>query len=148
MGTKVIEEAKKKVAETASGKSTSSNEEKKEKQDKTSPKENQPDWRDDKHGAKGPKSLLQGDPEQESEKEGAGDKTVTATEAKPTKDQAGEKGKDKSAGKEQEATTDKEVDSNPSTSSAGDNNLEEKSRGKTSSEEAILNWRDEKGVAK
>merc|ERR1712156_310181 len=90
--TKVIEEAKKKVAETASGKSTTSSEEKKEdtpEKDKTLPKENQPDWRDDKDGAKGLKSLLQGDLEQESEKEGAGDKTVTATEAKPTKDQVG-----------------------------------------------------------
>merc|ERR1712223_1321922 len=88
--TKVIEETKKKIAETASGKSTTSNEKKKEvtpEKDKTSPTENQPDWRDDKDGAKGLKSLLQEDLEQESEKEGAGVKTVTSTEAKPTKDQ-------------------------------------------------------------
>merc|ERR1712012_943340 len=149
--TKVIEEAKKKVAETASGKSITSSEEKKEvtpEKDKTSPKENQPDWRDNKDGAKGLKSLLQGDLEQESEKEGVGDKTVTATEAKPTKDQVGEIGKDETAGKEQEATTGKEVDSKPSTSTAGDKNLEEQSRGETSSEEATLNWRDENGGAK
>merc|ERR1712223_1147377 len=150
--TKVIAEAKKKVADTASGKSTTSSEEKKEatpEKDKTSPKENQPDWRrDDKDGAKELKSLLQGDLEQDSEKEGAGDKTVTASEAKPTKDQVGEKGKDKTAGKEQEATTDKEVDKKPSTSSAGDSNLEEQSRGENSSEEATLNWRDENGGAK
>merc|ERR1712223_1175018 len=149
--TKVIEETKKKIAETASGKSTTSSEEKVEatpEKDKTSPTENQPDWRDDKDGAKGLKSLLQEDLEQESEKEGAGVKTVTSTEAKPTKDQVGEKGKDKTADKEQEETTDKEVDSKPSTSSAGDSNLEEQNRGKTSSEEATLNWRDENGGAK
>merc|ERR1712107_566867 len=78
--TKVIEEAKKKISETASlQQNTSSNEEKGDiekkevttDEDKTSPKERTPDRKDDNGGVKGLKSLLQGDQEQESEKEGS-----------------------------------------------------------------------------
>merc|ERR1712107_253897 len=114
------------------------------------PIERKPDWRDDNDGAKGLKSLLQGDQEQDSEKEGAevnpGEEPVAATKAQPTKDQVTDKEKYKTAGKEQEAAKHKEVDTKSSTT--GGDRLEEQSSGETSSERATMDWRDEKGGAK
>merc|ERR1712212_587556 len=140
--TKVIEDAKQKVAEKSSERTSpiedDSDKEKKDvapEKDEAS-RESIPDWRDDKDGAKGLKSKLVHDKsEQESREENKAKSDATKLEKDAKQQNANDK-EDNIVAKDDEAITDtiKEVE--------GENAAQ------TSSKEAALNWRDEKGGVK